>query len=161
MKRFLKARTRLLVISADIAVRDKLVTLLTGYGYYVDYVRTRSEGVSSFRKYKQAVVVIDHLLLPRHPEWLISLFRIHKKNPIVLIAAPIGHMEQMVPYLKMGAYDVLHLPLQVDYVEIIFRRLVNYSRLSALKEFIQVLSILLALVAPVWMLCVYLLARNL
>ena len=159
MKVFEKARTRLLVISNDIKVRDNLVMLLTGYGYFVDYVSDRDEGIASFKKNRQAVVIIDVPSLPRYPERMMRLFQSHKKNPIILIAA--GHKDEKLAYLflKKGVYDVLHLPLEMDYVEVVLKRLVCHSELLAKAEFVQTLVVMTLLVMPAWVLCAFLVAQ--
>ena len=52
-------RDRVLVISNRGEVRNELVTLLSGYGYFVEYCATRREGIRKFRSHKQSIVILD------------------------------------------------------------------------------------------------------
>jgi DNA-binding NtrC family response regulator len=161
MKVFERTRTRLLVIAKDVKVRENLVTLLTGYGYYVDYMEDREQGLNSFIKYRQAVVIIDLPSLPPDPEEMMSLFIMHKKNPIIIVAAEPKDEKHVLQYLKNGVYDVLYLPLTVNYVEVVLKRLVTHSELLSRNEFIQTLGTLTLLVVPLWIFCAFLIARAL
>ncbi len=161
MKVFERTRTRLLVIARDAKVRENLVTLLTGYGYYVDYVEDREQGLMSFIKYRQAVVIIDLPSLPSDPKEIMRLFMMHKKNPIIIVAAEIKDEKCVLQYLKNGVYDVLYLPLTMNYVEVVLKRLVNHVELLARAEFVQTLGTLTLLVMPVWIFCAFLIARAL
>lgn len=161
MKVFERARTRLLVIAQDLKVRENLVTLLTGYGYYVDYEQDREQGLKSFIKYRQAVVIIDLPSLPPDPEDMMALFELHKKNPIIIVAVETKDEKHVFKYLKKGVYDVLHLPLTINYVEVVLKRLVTHSELLAYNEFIQTLVFLMVLVMPAWIFCAFLIAKAL
>jgi DNA-binding NtrC family response regulator len=161
MKVFERTRTRLLVIAKDMKIRENLVTLLTGYGYYVDYVEDRDQGLKSFIKYRQAVVIIDLPSLPSDPEEMMRLFMMHKKNPVIIVAAEVKDEKHVLQYLKNGVYDVLYLPLTMNYVEVVLKRLVTHSELLARTEFVQTLGTLTLLVMPVWIFCAFLIARAL
>ena len=66
-----------------------------------------------------------------------------------------------MPYLKNGAYDVLYLPLTINYVEVVLNRLVTHNELLARNEFVQTLVTLTMLVMPIWIFCAFLIARAL
>jgi DNA-binding NtrC family response regulator len=159
MKVFEKARTRLLVIAQDLKVRENLVTLLTGYGYYVNYEQDREQGLKSFIKYRQTVVIIDLPSLPSDPEEMMRLFMVNKKKPIIIIAAETKDKKQVFKYLKKGVYDVLYLPLTMNYLEVVLKRLVTHSELFVYNEFTKTLVTLTLLVMPVWIFCAYLIAK--
>jgi CheY-like chemotaxis protein len=78
---------RLLIISKDPLVRNDMIMLLSGCGYFVDYVENRSEGIAKFRNFKHAVVILDVHALPRSPQRLLKLLKMYKKNPITLRVA--------------------------------------------------------------------------
>lgn len=161
MKVFERTRTRLLVIAKDLKVRENLVTLLTGYGYYVDYVEDREQGLKSFIKYRQAVVIIDLPSFPSDSEEMMRLFMMHKKNPVIIIAAEVKDEKHVLQYLKNGVYDVLYLPLTMNYVEVVLKRLVTHNELLARTEFVQTMGTLTLLVMPVWIFCAFLIAKAL
>ncbi|MBD3316474.1 MAG: response regulator [Chitinivibrionales bacterium] len=151
MKTFDRTRRRLLVICRDHKVRSDLVTLLTGYGYFVDYVEDRHEGIAKFKQHKQAVVIIDVPALPQFPESVFREFRVYSRNPIILIAAHKDEQRKVYPYLDEGAYDIIELPLKADYLHFRLRRLVAHSALEAVSEFRRFLISALLFALPVWL----------
>jgi hypothetical protein len=79
---------------------------------------------------------------------MFRLFSAYKRNPIILIVAGDGEEARLYPYLKKGIFDIIHLPLNVDYVEVVLRRLVEYNRLIARYEFLRAVVMLLLLLIP-------------
>ncbi len=152
MRKFNRNRTRLLVICQDEALSNELVTLLTGYGYYVDYVPNRKEGILKFAQHKQAIVIIDAASLPRFPQHLFHMFRYYTLNPKIMIAATREEEENIYPYLDKGVYDIIQVPLRFEYLDFNLRRLVQYDRVSARFSFLKFLVQLLLFAAPIWVL---------
>jgi DNA-binding NtrC family response regulator len=156
---FRQHRTRLLVISKDYGVRDSLVTLLTGYGYFVDYVENMHEGLIKFREFKHAVAIVDVHSLPHIPAHFFKAFRIYQRNPVIVIAANENEMPRLYPYLYSDVYDILQLPLKTDYLDLVLKRLVGYNRLLKTNEFYKTLAIMLALIAPLWLIFFHIILR--
>ena len=155
-----KNRPRLLIISKDKSVRNDLIILLSGCGYFVDYVETRSEGIAKFRNYKHVIVILDVQALPRHPQRMFNLFRIYKKNPIILIAAHRDEEDQVYPFMKLGIFDILPLPFKVDYLYFVLKRLVEHSRLTAQNAFIKLCLLMILITWPIWAIAIWFFAKN-
>ena len=156
---FRQHRTRLLVISKDNAMRNDLVTLLTGYGYFVDYVENRHDGLRRFRENKHAIVIVDVHTLPRVPAHFFRAFRIYRRNPIIIIAATEEEMPRVYPYLCRDVYDILQLPLKMDYLDFVLKRLVEHHVIMKSNEFLKTLMLMLGLIAPIWIALLYAMAR--
>ncbi|NLL14090.1 MAG: hypothetical protein GX267_11860 [Fibrobacter sp.] len=150
MRKFDKNRTRLLIICAKKLITNKLVTLFTSYGYFVDYVTTRKEGVQKFLQHKQGVVIIDADLLPRYPKHFFNLFRTNLSNPKILIAAKPEQHLHLYPYLNNGVYDIIQVPLNFENLDFILRRLVAHDTLTARYEFLYLLVKLSIISLPIW-----------
>jgi DNA-binding NtrC family response regulator len=159
MSKLDKNRQRLLVISRAGTTRNDLVTLLTGYGYYVDYADNRLDGLRKFRQHKQPVVICDMLSLPRFPGRLFKVFRSYRRNPMILVAATSDQERLVYPYLSQGVFDIVQLPLRVDYLHFVLRRMVRYDQLTGRLFFLQTILLIVLLVAPIWLLLVYLVSR--
>lgn len=155
-----KNRPRLLVICQDAQLRNNLVVLLTGSGYFVDYVETRLEGLVKFRHHKHAVIVMDVPALPRFPKRLFRLFRVYKRNPIVLIVAHDHEENRIYPYLSWDIYDIVSLPLKTDYLYCVLKRLVQHSSNTSRLEFFQLLVPLVIITMPLWLLFFYYIIRR-
>lgn len=129
---------------------NKLVTLFTSYGYFVDYVTTRKEGVQKFRQYKQVIIIIDADLLPRYPKHFFNLFSTDLNKPKILIAARPQQQLKFYPYLNSGVYDIIQVPLNFENLDFILRRLVAYDTLTARYEFLYLLIKLSIVSLPIW-----------
>jgi len=156
---FMQHRNRLLIISKDYFVRDNLVTLLTGYGYYVDYVDNRHDGLIKFREHKHDIAIIDVHSLPHVPSHLFKAFKIYQRNPVIVIAAQIDELSQIYPYLYSDVYDIIRFPLNMDYLDIALKRIVNYNELIRKNGFLKMLITIFLLTAPVWIAFFHILLR--
>jgi two-component system response regulator ResD len=152
---------RLLIISKDPLVRNDMIMLLSGCGYFVDYVENRSEGIAKFRNFKHAVVILDVHALPRSPQRLLKLFKMYKKNPIILIVAEKNDEARLYPYMQLGIFDIVTLPFHVDYLYFILRRLIDHSRLTAFNEFARLLLLMTFITLPIWWVAIWFIARHL
>lgn len=160
MRKFEKNRTRLLIVCSDQNLTNDLVTLLTGYGYYVDYVATRKEGIIKYKQYKQAIVIFDAASLPKYPRHLFKVFNFYSSNPKILIAARPEEEKNIYPFLNNGVYDIIQLPLRFDYLDFNIRRLVSYDNLMARHEFLTMVLKLVAYSSPLWVYFIVILSRK-
>jgi|GEM_PF-1035302 len=160
MRKFEKNRTRLLLICKDQSITNDLVTLLTGYGYYVDYVATRKEGILKYKQYKQAIVIFDAASLPRYPRLLFDIFQFYSSNPKILIAAHPDEEKKIYPFLNKGVYDIIQLPLRAEYLDFNIRRLVSYDNLQARYEFQSMFLKLGIYSSPLWVYFIVVLAQR-
>ena len=146
----LKNRPRLLIISKDHKVQNDLVTLLTGYDYYVDYVRTRSEGVTKFKNYKHSVVILDFKSYISNGNRFFEILKAIKKNPVVCVTADKDEEPLTYRYLQEGLYDIIQLPLKVDYLDFVLKRLIDNSTLTIRYEFLKLLLMILFFSTPLF-----------
>lgn len=158
MSKLDKNRPRLLVVSESPSIRNDLVTLLTGYGYYVDYVNDRRDGLRKYRQHKHAVVIFDVGSLPRYPVRLFRLFMAYHHNPTIMIAATSPEEPGVYKYLDKGVYDIVQLPLRMDYVHFVLRRMVEHNAIISQTFFYRMMLVVTLLFLPVWLLLVYLMS---
>lgn len=161
MRKFERNRTRLLIVCKDNDITNDLVTLLTGYGYYVDYVSSRKEGIIKYRQYKQAIVIFDAASLPKNPKHLFDVFSYYSSNPKILIAARPEEESKIYPFLNNGVYDIIQLPLRYEYLDFNLRRLVSFDCLQARHEFQTMALKLIGYSAPLWIYFIVILSRHL
>jgi DNA-binding NtrC family response regulator len=152
-------RHRVLVISRSADLRNELVTLLSGYGYFVEFCQNRMEGVRKFRAHKQSIVILDVPVLRNFPRRLFRFFRMIRRNTIVLIAANRKEEAEAVQRLDLGAYDVLHLPLKTDFLKLTLSRAVEYHKMMIENIFVKNVVFFGLLLLPIWALMGYLIVR--
>lgn len=150
-------RHRVLVISRSLDLRNELVTLLSGYGYFVEYSHSRREGVRKFRSHKQSIVILDMPVLRSLPQRLFRFIRMIRRNAIVLIAANRNEEAEAVQRLNLGAYDILHLPLKTDFLKLTLQRALEHHQLMIEGIFVKNVIFFGLLLLPIWALLAYLL----
>lgn len=150
---------RVLVISHSASLRDELVTLLSGYGYYVEYSNTRIDGIRKFRSHKQPIVIIDVPILKHLPQRLFKLFQMVRKNTIVLIAAHKKEEALAFQHMRLGAYDVLNLPLRTDFLKLTLSRAISNHKLLIENIFVKNTLFFGLLMLPIWVLVIWLMSR--
>ena len=151
---------RLLVICSESSVRSDIVTLLSGYGYYVDYESNINDGINRFKQTKHTIAILDAQALRNEHESLMQRFTVYKRNPIILVAAEKKDELDMIPFLKSGVYDILPLPLEVNRLDFVLKRLIDHSRLQYKHEFLKFFIVIAGLFIPHIILLAILLARG-
>jgi DNA-binding NtrC family response regulator len=152
-------RHRVLVISRSLDLRNELVTLLSGYGYFVEFCHNRLEGIRKFRAHKQSIVIVDVPVLRSFPHRFFRFVRMVRRNTIVLIAANRKEEAEAVQRLDLGAYDILHLPLKTDFLKLTLSRALEHHRLILENVFVKDVLFFGLLLAPIWAYLAYLLLR--
>jgi DNA-binding NtrC family response regulator len=153
------SRHRVLVVSRSVELRNELVTLLSGYGYFVEFCHSRMEGMRKFRAHKQSIVILDMSVLRSFPHRLFWFIRMIRKNTIVLIAAHRKDEAEAVQRLDLGAYDILHLPLKMDFLKLTLNRALAHHRLIVENLFVKNVMFFGLLMLPLWALLAYLILK--
>jgi len=152
-----EARHRVLVISSSNDTRNELVTLLSGYGYFVEFCRDRLEGIRRFRAHKQSIVILDVHALRLFPRRLFRYFNAIRQNTIILIAANRKEEAEAIERLDLGAYDILHLPLRTDFLKLTLNRALQHHKLLMENLFVKNVLFFGIIMMPIWALLIILL----
>src|SRR3989338_9216788 len=153
-------RQRVLVVSGRDELRNELITLLSGYGYFVEFCRNRLEAARKFRAHKQHLVILDMAALRFFPKRLFEFFRRIRRHSIMLIAADKEQEHDALRHLPLGAYDVLSLPLKTDSLRQTLHRALEHHRLLLENLFVKNLVFFGLLLLPVWAGLVFVLLRG-
>lgn len=153
------SRHRVLVISRSAEVRNEIVTLLSGYGYFVEFCHSRLEGIRRFRSHKQPIVILDVPMLRTFPQRMFRLIKMVRRNTIVLIASQKKEEAEAFQQLQLGAYDILNLPLKTEFLQLTLSRALAHHQLQMENIFVKNAVFFGLLMCPVWILLAYILAR--
>jgi two-component system nitrogen regulation response regulator NtrX len=120
---------RILIIEDDKAIVDVLKMILEHEGYAVDFSFNGPAGIEKFRKSVPDVVLLD-IKMPRMDgiEVLQELKKINK-NPIVIMISGHGTIETAVQTTKLGAYDFIAKPFDVERLKLTIQNGLNYRTL--------------------------------
>ena len=153
-------RHRVLVISRNSDLTNELVTLLSGYGYFVEYCQSRSVGIRKFRAHKQPIVILDVPILRFLPKRLLGFLHRVRKNTIVLIAANKREEGEAFESLALGgAYDILNLPLKTEFLKLTLNRAMAQHRLTLENIFVKNVVFFGLLMLPIWVLLALLMLK--
>ena len=121
---------KILIVDDEQSMRDVLSIMLTRAGYTVTAASDGEEAIASLEKELFDLVITD-LKMPK-VGGLEILKAVKEASPesVVLIITAFATAESAVEAMKMGAYDYLTKPFEVEEVQLIIRNALEKRRLS-------------------------------
>jgi len=128
---------KVLVIDDEPILRDSFEVVLMTSGYDVLTARTGEEGLERFRKESPDLILLDHWLPGINGDEV--LHRIKEKDPEIpiLVMTAQGSIEMAVKSMKMGAFDFLVKPFELDQVEDLIKKGLERVRLRKEVEWLR------------------------
>jgi len=130
-------RFKILVIDDEPILRESLEVALKVSGYEVISARTGEEGLEQFRKENPDLILLDHWLPGINGDEVLR--RIKEEDPeipIIIMTAQ-GSIEMAVNLMKMGAFDFLVKPFELDQVEDLIKKGLERVRLKKEVEWLR------------------------
>jgi DNA-binding NtrC family response regulator len=128
---------KILIIDDEPILRDSLEMALKASGYEVMTTRTGEEGLEQFQKEHPDLILLDHWLPGINGDEVLR--RIKEKDPetpIIIMTAQ-GSIEMAVNSMKMGAFDFLVKPFELDQVEDLIKKGLDRVRLKKEVEWLR------------------------
>jgi two-component system response regulator AtoC len=128
---------KILVVDDEPILRDSLEVALKTSGYEVMTARTGEEGLERFKKESPDLVLLDHWLPGINGDEVLR--RIKEEDPeipIIIMTAQ-GSIELAVNSMKMGAFDFLVKPFELDQMEDLIRKGLERIRLKKEVEWLR------------------------
>jgi DNA-binding NtrC family response regulator len=107
---------RILVIDDEPTLRNSLEVALKASGYDVMTTRTGEEGLELFRAENFDLILLDHLLPGINGDDVLREIKQRDSEIPVIIMTAHGSVELAVNSMKMGAFDFLVKPLEVEWL---------------------------------------------
>ncbi len=125
---------KILIIEDDKAIVDVLRMILEHDGYSIDQAFNGPNGIEKFKTYEPDVVLLD-IKMPRM-DGIEVLQELRKLNPSSLIIMISGHgnIETAVQTTKLGAYDFISKPFDVDRLKLTILNALNLKKLMYENE---------------------------
>ncbi len=110
---------RILVADDELSMREFLEILLQKEGYAVETVKNGEEAIERIKNSEYDLIVCD-VMMPKGNgmEVLKSSKKVNPLTPVIMITA-FASTESAVEAMKMGAYDYITKPFQVDEIKLI------------------------------------------
>jgi len=130
-------RFKILVIDDEPILRESLDVALKTLGHDVIVAGTGEEGLELFRKESPDLVLLDHWLPGINGDEVLR--RIKKREPEipVIIMTAQGSIELAVNSMKMGAFDFLVKPFDLDQIESLVKKGLERIRLKKEVEWLR------------------------
>jgi DNA-binding NtrC family response regulator len=128
---------KILVVDDEPILRDSLEVALKTSGYEVMTARTGEEGLERFQQENPDLVLLDHWLPGINGDEVLR--RIKEEDPeipIIIMTAQ-GSIEMAVSSMKMGAFDFLVKPFELDQVEDLIKKGLDRVRLKKEVEWLR------------------------
>jgi two-component system nitrogen regulation response regulator NtrX len=121
--------SKILIIEDDKAIVDVLKMILEHEGYVTDSAFNGPSGIEKFKKSEPDVVLLD-IKMPRMDgiEVLQEIKKINTK-PVVIMISGHGNIETAVQTTKLGAYDFISKPFDVERLKLTIQNGLNYQKL--------------------------------
>ena len=127
---------RILIIDDDSTALDLMKDLLEGSGYIVDAVLSAEKGLNNLKNYGYKVLITD-LKMPGMDG--IELLDFCNKNypelPVIILTAH-GSIQNAVEALKIGAFDYLTKPIQMEELTIVIDKAITHQKLKIQNIFL-------------------------
>ena len=113
---------KILVIDDEPILRDSLEVALKTSGYDVLTARTGEEGLEQFRKENPDLILLDHWLPGINGDEVLRRIKEEDPDIPILVMTAQGSIEMAVSLMKMGAFDFLVKPFELDQVEDLIKK---------------------------------------
>jgi len=129
-----KSQANILVIEDEAQVRESYIDMFSFFGHNVEAVSNGREGLSLINKNGYDIVVTD-LNMPEM-DGLEVLDYLKKKKPYieVIVITGFATLENAIKAMKMGAYDYVTKPVDIDHVRIVLAKCVQQIRSNQENE---------------------------
>src|SRR4030042_733753 len=130
-------RFKILVVDDEPILRESLEVALKTSGYEVMTAHTGEEGLERFKKENPDLILLDHWLPGINGDEVLR--RIKERDPeipIIVMTAQ-GSIEMAVNLMKMGAFDYLGKPFELDQMEDLIKKGLDRVRLKKEVEWLR------------------------
>ena len=130
-------RFKILVIDDEPILRNSLEIALKASDYEVITAQSGEEGLDAFQKESPDLILLDHWLPGINGDEVLRLIRESDTEIPVIIMTAQGSIELAVNSMKMGAFDFLVKPFDLEQLEILVQRALDRIRLKKEVEWLR------------------------
>jgi len=128
---------KILVVDDEPILRDSLEIALKTSNYEVITARTGEEGLEQFKNENPDLVLLDHWLPGINGDEVLRKIKGEDPDIPVIIMTAQGSIELAVNSMKMGAFDFIVKPFELDEVEALIKKGLDRVRLKKEVEWLR------------------------
>lgn len=127
-------KEKILVVDDDLGMRDTLEAVLTADGYKVTTAANGKEAIDMLKNGKFDITLLD-LKMPdcKGTELLPKIKKLDPDNIVIMMTA-YGTIKTAVEAVKLGAYDFITKPFELEEVRMIIQKALEMKQLSSENE---------------------------
>lgn len=123
-------RFKILVVDDEAVLRNSLEVALATGGYEVVGAKTGEEGIALFLRERPDLVLLDHWLPGMNGDEVLQRIREEDSEVPVIVMTAQGSIDLAVKLMKMGAFDFLVKPFDLDQIEAVIQKGLERVRLK-------------------------------
>ncbi|MBM4314906.1 MAG: sigma-54-dependent Fis family transcriptional regulator [Deltaproteobacteria bacterium] len=128
---------KILVIDDEPVLRNSLEIALKTSDYEVITAESGEEGIECFRKERPDLILLDHWLPGINGDEVLRLIRdTDRETPVIIMTAQ-GSIELAVNSMKMGAFDFLVKPFDLEIMEMLVQKGIERIRMKKEVEWLR------------------------
>ena len=108
------SKTRILIIENEKLIRWSLRQRFQDEGHMVDEAETAAEGLEKWAAATYDLVMLDYKLPDKTGLEVLELIRAQDQDVVVLMMTAYSSVESAVQAMKLGAFDYVSKPFQMD-----------------------------------------------
>jgi len=128
---------KILVIDDEPILRDSLKVALETSGYEVLTAKSGEDGLEAFQRETPDLILLDHWLPGINGDEVLRRIKEESLETPVIIMTAQGSIELAVNSMKMGAFDFLVKPFELDQIETLVKRGLERVRLKKEVEWLR------------------------
>jgi two-component system response regulator AtoC len=128
---------KILIVDDEPTLRESLKFALAASGYEVFAARTGKEGLELLSSANPDLILLDHWLPGMNGDQVLAKVKEnHPEIPVIIMTAQ-GSVELAVNLMKMGAFDFLVKPFELDEIEALVTKGLERARLKREVEWLR------------------------
>ena len=141
----------ILIVDDEEAIRDLLKECFQGLGYEAITAANGSEALTSVSQYDFDCIISDHVMPDMNGLELLEQIRgLRKKVPFLMITG-YPNIETAVEVIKLGGYDYITKPLQLEDVRIKVERALHTKGLEKSLKKLSGIAWAILISIPIWL----------
>jgi signal transduction histidine kinase len=125
-----KKQTTVLVVDDEAGLRDMLVFGLTDRGYCVSVAANGQEGIEKMQHEPFDLAVCDIMMPDISGVDVLKVIKEHQPKTQVIMATGCASLETAIEAMKLGAYDYITKPYEIEQLVAIFEKALEHQQLK-------------------------------
>jgi len=121
---------RILIADDDVVTQDDWREILAGWGYEASFAEDGDKALEFVERHQPHVLLCDLRMPRRNGLDLLAAMKERGLNLATVMISGVGQIDDAVRAIKLGAYDYLTKPVDLDRLQILLKNLTSHVKLS-------------------------------